>query len=101
MPELTGEQKAKLDALRDLPDDLIDTSDIPDRPVISAKALRGAFYQPVKRVVTIQLDEYVIQWFKENAEAERDYAESINQALMEHIQRQRVSARRTVKDAAK
>ena len=98
MPELTGEQKTKLDALKDLPDDLIDTSDIPERPVISAKALRGAFYQPVKRVVTIQLDEYVIQWFKENAETERDYEDSINRALMEHIQRQRVYARRTAKE---
>ena len=97
MPELTGEQKAKLDALRDLPDDLIDTSDIPERPVISAKAIRGAFYQPVKRPVTIQLDEYVVQWFKENAETDEDYQESINQALMEHIQQQRISARKAVK----
>ena len=100
MPELTGEQKAKLDALKDLPDDLIDTSDIPERPVNSAKAVRGAFYRPVKRAASIQLDEYVIQWFKENADQKRDHQEDINQALMEHIQRQRVSARKAVKKTA-
>ena len=91
---MTNEQIATLDALKNLPDELIDTSDIPEKPVNSAKAIRGAFYQPVKRPVTIELDEYVIRWFKENAGTKRDYQEDINQVLMEHIQRQRIAARR-------
>lgn len=94
MSELTTEQKAKLDALRDLPDELIDTSDIPERPINRSKAIRGAFYQPLKLSLNIQLDEYVVQWFKENVDPKEDYQEHINQVLMEHIQRQRVAARR-------
>ena len=100
MPELSKQQIAKLDALKDLPDDKIDTSDIPDRPYDSSKAIRGAFYQPVKRSVNLQLDEYVVQWFKENADPKEDYQGHINQVLMEHIQRQRIAARRAAAETA-
>ena len=96
MPKLTEKQIAKLDTLKGLPDDQIDTSDIPEKPVNPAKAIRGAFYQPVKHPVTIHLDDYVIQWFKENTDTKQDYQEVINQVLMEHIQRQRVSARKAI-----
>ena len=95
MPELTTEQKAKLDVLKNLPDEMIDTSDIPEGPINSGKLIRGAFYQPVKRTVTVQLDEFVLEWFKEDGATDSEFADSINRALMEHIQRQRIRARRS------
>lgn len=45
---LTDEERAELDALEALPDDQIDTSDIPETLDWSG-AKRGLFYQGVKR----------------------------------------------------
>lgn len=45
---LTDEQRAELDALEALPDDQIDTSDIPETLDWSG-AKRGLFYQGTKR----------------------------------------------------
>ncbi len=45
---LTAEEKAELDALEALPDDQIDTSDIPETLDWSG-ARRGVFYRGVKR----------------------------------------------------
>ena len=45
---LTDEQRAELDALEALPDDQIDTSDIPETLDWSG-ARRGLFYQRAKR----------------------------------------------------
>lgn len=47
---LTDEQRAELDALEALPDDQIDTSDIPETLDWSG-ARRGVFYRGVKREV--------------------------------------------------
>ena len=88
MPKLTEEQEAQLDALKNLPDDQIDTSDVPERPINWSKAVRGAFYQPVKQEITLNLDDYIIEWFKTNATGAQDCQESINQALLEHIRLQ-------------
>ena len=45
---LTDEERAELDALEALPDDQIDTSDIPET-VDWSGARRGVFYRGVKR----------------------------------------------------
>ena len=89
MPKLTEEQEAQLDALESLPDDQIDTTDIPERPINRSKAVRGTFYQPVKQEITLQLDEYIIEWFRTNATGDQDCQENINRALLEHIRQQR------------
>ncbi len=44
---------------------------------------------PVKQDITLKLDEYIIDWFKDNAPNGQDYQENINQALLEHIRQQR------------
>ena len=60
---LTKNQKAELKALAALPDDQIDTSDIPE--VLDwADAKRGLFYRPVKQQLTLRLDVDVVTWFK-------------------------------------
>ena len=88
MPKLTEEQEAQLHALENLPADQIDTSDVPERPINRSKPVRGAFYQPMKQEITLNLDDYIIEWFKTNATGAQDCPESINQALLEHIRLQ-------------
>ena len=88
----TDEQIAELQALADLPDELIDTSEMPEIPT-SAKGEVGKFYRPVMVDVTLRLDNYIIKWFKENAEDGVDYAAAINHALLGHIMRKRLVGR--------
>jgi uncharacterized protein (DUF4415 family) len=62
---LTARQKCELATIAELPDDRIDTSDIPEPPLSAWKeAVRGKFYRPVKRAVSMRLDADVIAWLK-------------------------------------
>jgi uncharacterized protein (DUF4415 family) len=62
---LTAREKRELAAIAALPDDQIDTSDIPEPPLSAWKeAVRGKFYRPVKRAVSMRLDADVIAWLK-------------------------------------
>jgi len=48
-----------------LPDEQIDTSDIPELSEAQwAEAVRGRFYRPVKRQITARLDADVLAWLK-------------------------------------
>ena len=52
---LTKDQEAELEALEGLPDDQVDTTDIPE--ILDwSEAKRGVFYRPVKQQVTLRLD---------------------------------------------
>ncbi len=82
--ELTAQQRADLQALEELPDDQIDTTDIPEILDWSG-AQRGVFYRPVKKQITLRLDADVISWFKAHAQGGRGYQTDINQALREHV----------------
>jgi uncharacterized protein (DUF4415 family) len=51
---LTAKQKRDLADLAAMPDDQIDTSDIPELPIGAWKdAVRGKFYRPIKRAVSL------------------------------------------------
>jgi uncharacterized protein (DUF4415 family) len=77
-------QQAELAALAAMPEDVIDTSDIPE--VLDwSRAERGAFYRPVKQQMTLRLDADVIAWFKQRASAEEGYQTRINRALREYV----------------
>ncbi len=82
--ELTAKQRADLQALEELPDDQINTNDIPELLDWSG-AERGVFYRPVKKQITLRLDADVISWFKAHAQGGRGYQTDINQALREHV----------------
>lgn len=82
---LTDEQRAELDALEALPDDQIDTSDIPETLDWSG-AKRGLFYRPVKQQITLRLDADVVAWFKQQAPGGRGYQTDINRALRSHVE---------------
>ncbi len=86
MAELTEQQKADIERLKNMPEDEIDTSDI---PVVSGwnDARRGIFYRPVKQQITLRLDADVVAWFKRRASNGRGYQTDINRALRDHVVR--------------
>jgi len=73
--------KSELTALAALPDDEIDTSDIPEQTDWKG-AVVGKFYRPIKKPVTIRLDADVLAWFKG---ANKKYQTAINKALREYM----------------
>ena len=80
------EQKAEIEALANLPDEKIDTTDIPEILDWSG-AKRGMLYRPVKQQITLRLDADVLAWFRANAPGGRGYQTEINRVLREHAQR--------------
>jgi uncharacterized protein (DUF4415 family) len=62
---LTPRQKREIQKLAALPEEKIDTSDIPELPSGAWKsAVQGKWYRPVKRAVSIRLDADVLAWLK-------------------------------------
>lgn len=88
---LTPAQAAELSALADLPDDQIDTTDIPE-VTDWRNAQRGRFYRPVKQQITLRLDADLIAWFKSRGKDadQRGYQTQINQVLRQYMEAQRV-----------
>jgi uncharacterized protein (DUF4415 family) len=66
MKKLTNKQRHKeLAAIAAIPDEQIDTSDIPELTGEQlSNAVRGRMYRPVKKPVTMRLDADVIHWLK-------------------------------------
>jgi uncharacterized protein (DUF4415 family) len=78
------EIQAEIDALAALPEDQINTVDIPEvRDWSGAK--RGLFYRPIKQQITLRLDADLIDWFKNHHPAGEGYQTSINRALREYV----------------
>ena len=86
-PAISPELMAKLHATAKLRESQIDTSD-PDAPEVLnwAGAVRGRFYRPVKRQLTLRVDEDIIAFFKEET-GERGYQTAMNRALREAMLR--------------
>lgn len=83
--KLTEHQKADLERLRNMSDDEIDTSDIPET-LDWTGAVRGMFYRPIKDQITLRIDADVLEWFRERA-PDGGYQTDINRALREHVVR--------------
>jgi uncharacterized protein (DUF4415 family) len=80
---LTAKQKREIAALARMPEDEIDTSDIPELPASAWKnAVRGGFYRPVKQAVSLRLDTDVIAWLKKDGDG---YQTRANQMLRERM----------------
>jgi uncharacterized protein (DUF4415 family) len=75
---LTTRQKRELASLAALPDDRIDTSDIPELPAGAWKhAVRGRFYRPIKQAVSMRLDADVVAWLKKQGKGYQTRANTI------------------------
>ena len=81
--KLTAEERAALEAVANMPDSEIDTSDTPEIADWSG-AIRGGLYRPVKRLTSLRLDADLLEWFKRDGEG---YQTRINAALREYVQR--------------
>ncbi len=81
MSNLSRRQKKEIDQLSQINNDEIDFSDIPEVTDWS-EAVRGKFYRPVKKQITLRLDADMIEWFKSKG---NKYQTRINQALREYM----------------
>jgi uncharacterized protein (DUF4415 family) len=89
--KLNPEQFARLERLSGLPDNAIDTSDIPEvRDWTGAK--RGLFYTGPGDKVAIGVDADVVAWFRSRSPAGEEYEKRINRVLSEHIAEERKKA---------
>ena len=83
---LAKQHEAEIKALENLPDEEIDTTDIPEILDWSG-AKRGLLYRPVKQQITLRLDADVVAWFRATAPDGRGYQSEINRVLREHTRR--------------
>jgi uncharacterized protein (DUF4415 family) len=82
---LSPEDQALLERLELMPDEEIDTVDIPELPEENwALARRPGLYRPVKTPVTLRLDADVVTWFKAHAQG-RGYQTEINRVLRRYV----------------
>ncbi len=81
---LTPERAAELKALAALPEQEINTRDIPEQ-VDWSGAKRGLFYRPVKQQLTLRLDADLVAWFKAHSPEGKGYQTIINSALREYV----------------
>ena len=98
MAKLTEQQQSELEALAQMPDEEIDFSDISEGPLNPSNLRRGAFYVPVKKELTLAMDEYVLDWFSAHKSKKETRDEAINQVLLDHIRRCQAANANKAKD---
>lgn len=81
MKKLTKQQVEELDHLMLLPDEAIDTSDIPEQTNWE-NAVVGRF-NTKKPETSVEIDNEILSWFK--AKNSRDYQRMINKALSDYM----------------
>jgi uncharacterized protein (DUF4415 family) len=80
---LTARQKRELQTLALKTDDSIDTTDIPElAPSVWKDAVRGKWYRPLKKPVSIRLDADVLAWLKSKGTG---YQTKVNGILREKM----------------
>lgn len=82
MSKITDKQQRELQYLAELSDEDIDTSDIPEVDYVS-DAVRGRFYRPIKRQITLRIDTDVLEWFRAQG---GKYQTLINAALRDYVE---------------
>lgn len=75
----------QIEYLKNLPEDQIDTSDIPEVTDFSSFEI-GKFYRPVKKAVTLRVDADILDWFKQH---NPKYQSAMNAALRKFVMEQR------------
>lgn len=71
-----------------MPEGEIDTSEMP--PITDwGRAVRGAFYRPIKKPLSLRIDADVIDWFQRQGQG---YQTRMNAVLREYVERYRKHA---------
>ncbi|MGD1062355.1 MAG: BrnA antitoxin family protein [Terracidiphilus sp.] len=85
---LTPKLRAELKVLAAMPESEIDATEMP--PVADwSRAVRGPFYRPIKRPLSLRVDADVVDWFQRQGHG---YQTRMNLALREYIERRRKRA---------
>ena len=80
---LTPKQRENLELLARRPKHEIDKSDLPEwTDEMWKRAVRGKFYRPVKKAVSLRLDADVIAWLKKDG---KGYQTRANRVLREKM----------------
>ena len=83
--ELTERERAEIAEIAALPDDEIDTVDVPEAPAENwAHARSSSAERRPKQPVTIRLDTDIVAWFRDHAPAGR-YQSEINRVLRGYV----------------
>ena len=93
MVKLTEQQKKELEALANMPDDEIDLSDIPERPIDWSKARIAPFYRPKWKEFRYKLNTGALEWFEAGLAEGQVLDEAINKALRAQMFRIRFPVR--------
>jgi len=82
---LSPEQQERLARLEALPDDQIDTADIPEAPHENASlARRPGRGETLALPDAVALDADIVGWFKDHA-GDKPYQTEINRVLRQHV----------------
>jgi uncharacterized protein (DUF4415 family) len=80
---VTAQQRQRLETLAKMPDSEIDMSDASPLPDSAWKeAVRGRFYRPLKKAVSLRLDADLIAWLKKDGEGYQTRANKMLRELM-------------------
>jgi len=103
MKKLASKQRQEqIQAIVALPDDQIDTSDIPELTQAQmGRAVRGQLYRPIKKPVTMRLDADVIEWLKEEGPGYQTKANQLLRGEMLRFFKRRKTAQRASGTQAK
>lgn len=86
---LSASAKKRLAALAQMPDELIDYSDIPPLDESFWKnAIRNPYYKPVKKQLTVRLDADLIAWLRNTG---KGYQTRLNSILRHEMVRERMA----------
>jgi len=87
-PEMTEEQKVRLKALAELPDDPIDTLEIPEWTEEDFKRAVpfSSLYRPRKAQITTRIDADILVWLKSHG---RGYQTLLNELLRKEMNEER------------
>ena len=91
MPELTAEQKARLDAVAAMPEDQINYKDAPYLP--NAVWLKAAELPANKRQITLRLDAEVLEFFKHMGARYQTRINAVLRAYVEAYKAQQAHAK--------
>ncbi len=82
MSKVTKRQRKEIEKLAERPEHEIDTSDIAEIANFTG-AVRGRFYRPIKKQITLRLDADLLAWFRSFGDK---YQTRINAALREYME---------------
>ena len=91
MRKISKKARKEINALAKLPDEQIDLSDIPEVKDWSG-AVRGMFYRPIKKSLTIRLDADVLAWLKsQGAGYQTRINHLLRSAMLSQVRRRKAS----------